>query len=149
MNHRILSWRDLLWLAAAFSLSGGTSGALATAVATDSRTLLDLPWLVIAGSVGLAMFGGLVQTLFVMHAAGESGARVNVPLQVMSDLGRAAVLGLVAYAVVVTNGWKPEVLLGVLPLLGVAGHKVLDPLIKAAVAGVTGLADRLAGKPRE
>lgn len=149
MNHRILSWRDLLWLAAAFSLSGGTSGALATAVATDSRTLLDLPWLVIAGSVGLAMFGGLVQTLFVMHAAGESGARVNVPLQVMSDLGRAAVLGLVAYAVVVTNGWKPEVLLGVLPLLGVAGHKVLDPLIKAVVAGVTGLADRLAGKPRE
>jgi hypothetical protein len=149
MNHRILSWRDLLWLTAAFSLSGGASGTLATAVVTDSRTLLDLPWLVIAGSVGLAMFGGLVQTLFVMHAACDSGARVNVPLQVMTDLGRAAVLGILAYAAVVVNQWKPEVLLGMLPLLGVAGNKILDPVIKAGTAAVTALADRLAGKARE
>ena len=149
MNHRILTWRDLVWLTVAFSLSGCASGALAAAVVTDSRTLLDLPWLVIAGSVGLAMFGGLVGTLFVLHAAGESGAKVDVPIQVLSDLGCAAVLGFVAYAVVVSYAWKPEVLLGALPLLGVAGRKVLDVLVKSAITFATGLGERLAGKARD
>lgn len=145
MRVDVISWRDLVWLAASFSISGAASGTLVAAVAVESRTLLDLPWLVICGSVGLAMFGGLVGTLFVVHAAGERGVSVNVPLQILIDLGRAAVLGLVAYAVVIINQFEPEVLLGSLPLLGVAGQKVLDPLIKAAAAGVTALIDRLVG----
>ena len=149
MNHSILSWRDLLWLSCGFSLSGASSAALTTAIVHDSRTLLDLPWLVIAGSVGLAMFGGLVGTLFVVHAAGVSGERVNIQTQVLTDLGRAAILGLATYAVVVTYGWPPEALLGLLPLLGVAGQKILDPLLKGLVVLVTTLVDRLAGKVRE
>ena len=149
MNHSTLSWRDLLWLTGGFSLSGASSAALAVAVVSDSRTLLDLPWLVITGAVGLAMFGGLVGTLFVVHAASLTGAKVNIQTQVLTDLGRAAILGMVTYAVVVVNGWPPEVLLGLLPLLGVAGQKVLDPLLKGMVSLTTAVADRLVGRAKE
>lgn len=145
----MITWRDLLWLAVALIVSSGASATLATAVITQSRTLLDLPWLVIAGSVGLAMFGGLVGTLFVLHSAAEKKMAVNVPLQVMLDLGRAAVLGIAAYAVVVLQGWDAEVLLGILPLLGVAGQKVLDPAVAALAAGAKLVVDRVAGKGKE
>ena len=151
MNHSALSWRDLLWLSGGFSLSGASSAALAVAVVSDSRTLLDLPWLVITGAVGLAMFGGLVGTLFVVHAASITGDRVNIQTQVLTDLGRAAILGLVTYAVVVVQGWQPEVLLGLLPLLGVAGQKILDPILRGLVSVATTFSDRLLGKtvPKE
>ena len=144
-----LGWRDLIWLTKAFTLSGAASGALAAAVVVESRTLLDLPWIVICGSIGLAMFGGLVGTLFTVHSAGASGAKVNVPMQVAADLGCAAVLGFVAYAVVVAYGWEPEVLLGSLPLLGVAGQKVLVPLIKSLVTVAGAVGNRLSGKVGE
>ena len=145
----MITWRDVIWLAVSIAVSSGASATLATAVVVQSRTLLDLPWLVIAGSVGLAMFGGLVGTLFTIHAAAEKKIEVNVPLQVMLDLGRAAVLGLAAYAVVVLQGWNAEVLLGVLPLLGVAGQKVLDPAVTALAAGAKAVLDRVAGKGKE
>lgn len=145
----MVAWRDLLWLAVALALSSAASAAMVTAAVTEPRTLLDLPWLAIVGSVGLAMFGGLVATLFVIHAAGEKGLTVNVPLQVMLDLGRAAVLGLAGHAIVTVSQWPTEAMLIVLPVSGVAGQRVLDPILKGMTAAVAAIADRLAGKAKE
>ena len=138
--------RDAVWLAVAFALSGFSSGVFAATVLAPSRTLLDFDWVLILCSVGLGMFGGLAATVAEMRRAAIEKTPIDIPLQIASDLCIAAILSTAAFAFVSLAELPHEYLLGLLPLLGVAGQKVLGPAVQGLVAVVTGLFKRLIGK---
>jgi hypothetical protein len=142
--------RDFAWLAASLAVSGVASAALQAAVlAPANRTISDLDWPAILLCMGVAMFGGLLGTLYEVHLATKEKREIDVPAQIKIDLMRAVVIALVVWGIFAFQKWEPELLPAVLGVAGMAGQKFIDPFLKLAGKFGEWVSNILAGRPRE
>lgn len=129
---QILSKRESLWLTVSVSFSGAASAALQAVVLTPAnRTIADLDWLSLLMCAGVAMFGGLVGTLYEVHKAAAEKREVNVKLQIQLDLLRAVVIALVVAAAYSHQSWPPDTLPASLAVAGMLGQSFLAPVLRA------------------
>lgn len=128
---QILTKRESFWLTFSIGFSGAASATLQAVVLVPSnRTIADLDWISLLMCAAVAMFGGLVGTLYEVHKAAAEKREVNVRLQIQLDLLRAVVIALVVAAVYSHQSWPPDTLPAALALAGMAGQSVLTPLLK-------------------
>ena len=125
---------DSVCIIVAWALWSSCSTAIAAAVVTEPTTLVELPWLSIAGGCLLSFVGGLTNTTRLMLAAANTNSSIPVKRQLAADTAMSLVLGLVTFAVVKVSGQGVYLLLAALPLAGYGGARVLDPAVDALTA---------------
>lgn len=135
----------------AFALTSSSAAAAVLQVAVVSpgtRTIADLDWKAILLCIAVAMFGGLVRTLYEVDKASKDKRDIAVRSQLRLDLLRAVIIALVVWAAFAIMKWEPEALPAVLGLAGMAGQTVINPMLKN-LAKAADMLGRPAGKAEE